>query len=247
MYILARVFSTIEPTPKEILVRHQPSVLPILCLRHGETKYTGQPNDLTLEGESHVRHIAGSLVSSWMCASQIAHRNLAIVSSPAPRARYTAEVVAEVLGYKGPIRIRNGLQPMIWRDPVRALAACKGLSGKGYVDYETEPVFADSTIFETPDEVKKRWYAFFSEHVRFALRFGPKHAIFVSHYEVFCSIVRDLFGIVATEATALRYVEPIYLHVITTADVDQVVVVGGFRHRVAAVKFHLPTCSFHPV
>ena len=217
-------------------MHHQPSVLPILCLRHGETKYTGQPNDLTPEGEQHVRQVASSLVSSWVCAGQIVHPDLAIVSSPAPRARY-----------KAPIRIRNGLQPMIWRDPVRALAACKGLSGKGYIDYETEPVFADSTIFETPGEVKKRWYAFFSEYVRFALRFGPKCAIFVSHYEVFCSIVLDLFGIVATEATALRYVEPIYLHVITTADVDHVVVVGGFRRQVAVVKFHLPTCSLHPI
>lgn len=228
-------------------MHHQPSVLQILCLRHGETKYTGQPNDLTPEGELHVRQVAGSLVSSWVRVSQIAHHDLVIMSSPAPRARYTAEVVAEVLGYKGPVRIRNGLQPMIWRDHDRALAVCKGLSGKGYIDYETEPAFADSTIFETPDEVQKRWYAFFSEYIRFALAFGPKQVICVSHYEVFCNIVRDIFGIVATETTALQYAEPIYVYVITTADVDKVVVVGGFRHQVAAVQFHLPTCSFHPV
>lgn len=222
-----------------------PRYLKLLFLRHGKTNYTGKPNDLTPEGELHARQVAADFVSSWVRRSKIAHSDLTMVSSPAPRAQYTAAVVAEVLGYKEPVVIRDELQPMIWRDPDRALVACKGLSGKGYIDYETEPVFADPMIFETPDEVRKRWYSFFSEYIQFALKTGPGNAIFVSHYEVFCNLVRDIFGIVASEATALQYVEPIDLSVSSFVIPNRVVLSGFFRNRVAAIMFDLSDCSFH--
>lgn len=222
-----------------------PRYLKLLFLRHGKTAYTGKEKDLTLEGELHVRQVAKDFVDPWLQVRKVTYGDLAIVSSPSPRAEYTAKVVAEVLGYKMPIMKRDELQPTIWRDPVRALAACEGLSGKGYIDYETEPAFADPTVFEPHDEVKKRSYSFFSEYIRSALQSGPTCAIFVSHYEVFSPLVRDVFGVIASEATALRHVEPISLSVCLMEGTDRVILSGFFRNLVAAIQFDLSDCSFH--
>lgn len=228
-------------------MNHKKSALHFLLLRHGPTAYTGKPNDLTPEGEIRVRQVAKDFVEPWFRMSRITHGELSMVSSPSPRAQYTAEVVAEVLGYKTPIIKRDELQPMILRDPDRALAAYRGLSGRGYIDYETEPVFADPAIFEPPDEVRKRWYTFFSAYIRSAFRSGPRHALFFSHYEVFCHPVCDVFGIVASEATALKHGEPICLSVLPTLRHERVIIFGRFRGQKAIVIFDLLTHTMIPL
>jgi broad specificity phosphatase PhoE len=228
-------------------VNQQPSALRILCLRHGKTDYTGQPKDLTPEGERHIREVAYELRVSWIYKYIIDLSQLAIVSSGAPRAQYTAEVVAQVLGHQAPLILRDELQPMIWRDPSRAAAACNGLSGKGYIDYETEPVFADPAVFETPAEVRARWYAFLSEYISSAFEGkAAQSTILVSHYELFCNVVNDIFGIAPSESSALRHGEPISFSVYPTDHKERVLLYGLFRDKCAIVDFDLSSLVITP-
>jgi broad specificity phosphatase PhoE len=225
----------------------QLSVVRILCLRHGKTKYTGKLNDLTPEGELHIREIAADIAVSWIAKHSIDLSQLAVVSSSAPRARYTAEVVAQVLGHRAPLIICSELQPMIWRDHTRALAACNGLIGKGYINYETEPVFSDPTIFETPDEVRARWYSFLSQYITSVLeQKSARCTILVSHYELFCNVVNDLFGIAASESTALAHGEPVHLSDFPTNYKERVILLGRFRGELGMAVFDLSTLVLTP-
>lgn len=222
---------------------HSP-ILKILCVRHGKTNYTGIFPDLTDEGIAHIRHIANNHVAQWV--DNLPSRRLNIVSSPAPRARGTAWVIAEEIGYTMPATIRDEIDAMQWKDKERCLDALKGLWGKGYIDYETEPVFADPTLFEIPGEIRARWYAFLGMYINKALAsVFPEHAILVSHYEVFCNITRDLFGIVASEQTALGYGEPIELSISLTSDPILVNLSGIFRGQEVVVTFDLSSHTIY--
>lgn len=215
------------------------SVFEILCLRHGKTNYTGIFPDLTPDGEAEVRQVAKDSVLPWVQKHNIDLRELYIASSPAPRAHGTAAVVAEVIKHQGSLIPRIEIGSLVWRDYKRAFAACNGLSGKGYINYETEPVFADPTIFETPSEVRTRWYAFLSRYISDAFHLNRRHTILVSHYEVLCNLVHDLFGVVASEETALRHVEPIFLSVSLCDPTGLVLISGTFRGKEAIVVFDL--------
>lgn len=210
--------------------------LSLLCVRHGKTQYTGILPDLTEDGIAEVRRVAFEHVAPWMDAERVSGRTPALETSPAPRAHGTAITLARALEHRRPIRVRKELDALVWRDPARARAACQGLSGKGYIDYETEPVFADASIFETPGEVRARWYAFLAKRIRTA-RKSPtlRSAVIVSHYEIFCNLTRDIFGIIANESTALKYAEHITLWVRHRDCGRMVIIEGEFRgeHRTA--------------
>lgn len=220
-------------------------ILSFLCLRHGKTRYTGILPDLTEEGIAEVRSVALKHVGPWMDAERAAGRNPVIEASPAPRAHGTALVVAESLQLRRRVRLCEDLNSLAWRDPARARAACQGLSGKGYIDYETEPVFADASIFETPSEVRDRWYQFLAKRIMIARRSPSRRsAAVVSHYEVFCNPTRDLFGIVATESTALQYAEHLTLRVKRGTCGRLVEVEGEFRGERRSAHFDLEKKRF---
>lgn len=214
--------------------------LHLLCVRHGKTNYTGVFPDLTDEGMEHVRSVANNQIPEWIKTFNVPNNRFAIISSPAPRAYGTASVIAEELGDTNPIIIRDELGPIIWKDAERCKIALKGLSGVGYIDYETEQVFANPKLFETPSEVRTRFYSFFAHYINTAFDAPqPLHGILVSHYESLCNITRDMFGIVASEMTALQHVEPIALSVSLTNNPRNVYIVGVFRDRRAHVLFDL--------
>lgn len=223
------------------------SVLEILCLRHGKTNYTNGEKDLTPEGESHVRQVGKDIVLPWILENHRHGGCLNVLSSPAPRAQYTAQCLLESVGYTDGFLIEHQIGPTLWRDPKRALAACNGLSGKGYINYETEPVFADPEVFEPPHAVRERWYAFLASYIwrsHLSLPNGSRqYALFVSHYEVLCNLVFDLFNISATRETELRHAEPIYLSISPPGVGGWVRIVGTFRDQKASANFNLWECA----
>lgn len=221
---------------------------PILCFigaRHGETRYTGTFPDLTEEGVKQSQDAARA-ISRWIQAYGISPAGISIVSSPAPRARGTAEVIKEMLTLTGDVVIDPALSPMAWRDPERCRVALGGFSGRGYIDYETEPVFADPTLFETPSEMRTRSFARLADRIRVAMRGeGASYEIAVSHYEVWCHLMAELFGIVASESEAYRLGETMELAVFPATD-DRVMILGVCRGEQHSMLFDLRELIFLP-
>lgn len=228
----------IHCTHKESRVKAQK--LQLLCIRHGKTNYTDVFPDLTNEGMEHVRSVANTEIPKWIDTYSIPRDGLIVVSSPAPRAHGTASVIMEELGHTSPIILKDELGPTKWEDVERCKIALRGFSGVGYINYETEPVFADPELFETPGEVRARFYTFLAHYINIAFDAPqPLHGILVSHYESLCNITRDVFGIVASEKTALQYVEPIALSIALTNDSRYVYIAGTFRERKSHSLFDL--------
>jgi hypothetical protein len=134
------------------------------------------------------------------------------------------------------------LGPVVRRDEERARKVYADLgAGNRHVSYENEPDFQNPKIFEPPMEVRARWY---DDLARYIMYHSAHPAIFVSHYEVLCNLVHDVFGIVATKETELRHAEPIYL---TISEFDResglVLIAGKFRDKASEAIFNLWECS----
>lgn len=224
----------------------QEPILRTQYLRHGHTKYTGAGLDLTVEGIAQAIRAANVDVAYWMRHNKIAPRSLLIMSSPAARAYGTADTIVKTLRLPGEIIIDPDLSPMTWRDPERCKAALGGLAGRGYIDYETEPIFGDPSLFETQEEMRKRAFKRFARRIREARDTGrPQYELSFSHYEVFCHYVAALFDIVASESTALRYAEPIELTVFDVST-DSCLVLSEFRKQTSWLTFNIAEETFVP-
>ena len=217
----------------------QKPVLRLLCLRHGQTRYTGVLPDLTEEGQAKVKRAALVDVSYWIRRNKIASAALRIVHSPAARAEGTASIIAEAIRHPHPIVVNEEIGPMAWRDPIRCKEALGGLFGRGYIDYETEPTFGDSSLFETQSEMRERRFAHLARRIDAAARgTEPQCEIEISHYEFLCPLTAELFGVVASESTALQYVEPIELAFYEMGN-DVYYVSGRFRNLDRSAAFSL--------
>lgn len=210
-------------------------LLRLFCLRHGESTYTNTFPDLTPIGAEQVKKTAEEKLLLWLEKHQVEKNTLTLTSSKAPRALGTSHIIKQISGIKKRIRPIPALAPMKWRNHEKCLEALKGLHGRGYIDYETEPIFSDASLFETVLEMRERWYKHFTDLIILAQGKNiPPHRIIVSHYEVLCPIVSDLFGITASADTALNNAEAIELDVYK--DSYGVIVVSGFfrnMHQVA--------------
>lgn len=207
-------------------------IIDITLLRHGRTDYTEKGLDLTDEGEAHSRQVAEKSVLPWLDVLQVRRQDLSIITSPAARAKGTGTVISQVVGNDRGIVVYEVLKPMAWRDPVRALAILGDMKKRGgYIDYETEKCFADSSIFETHKEVKERWHKFFAQYITSLTHRTEmcRATVLVAHYELLCNVVHDLFGVVSSEATALQHTEPIFLSLHRTDDANLILVEGKFR------------------
>ena len=218
--------------------------LVLLGVRHGATDYTDTGLDLTELGRAQVKELAQKQVLKWMARHGVTDDTLMLVSSHAPRARGTTALIKLHADLPTSVVVDPLLGPMQWRDPKRCAVALKGLKGRGYIDYETEPVFADPTMFETPVEMHKRWYAYLTKLIVEAREGNVlPHRILVSHYEVLCHITRDLFSVIATESAALKNAEHIELSISVGAG-DLAYVRGVFRDIYVERTFNLVSQRF---
>ncbi len=203
--------------------------LNVLLLRHGKTAYTDIFPDLTQEGIDHVRRVANTEIRPWVETQEHLGYRIHLMTSPAPRAHGTAHVVAKEVGLPDPF-FDPALRPMDQRDVVGCRTALGTLSGRGYINYETEPVFRDASLFEQPQEIRRRFY---DSIIQWTHRFGRNQErsalIIVSHYETLCALTEELFFVTATETTALRHAETISLSIHTSDRDGLYVVCGEFR------------------
>ena len=209
--------------------------LRMLLIRHEKTRYVDPFPDLTDEGLERAQQLAEGPVRAWMTKHEVEPDRLRMLSSTASRAHGTAWTIAKEIGYTYPHRISfpDGLGPMVWRDEKKAVELLSVFRGKTYVDYETESVFKNAEVFETPSEARTRFYATLARELKHHLHFSwYRHAIVVSHYELLCNIVHDFFGIVASEHTALQHGEPIQLSFQRYPPYgNEILIFGEFRGR----------------
>lgn len=219
-------------------------LLKILFIRHGQSTYKDTMPDLTPEGLRQIEEETAPNVLNWMNRHRIIEEELILTSSPAARARGTAQALKRAVQMIRKVYISHAIAPMAFRDPERCTVALKGLKGRGYIDYETESVFRDSTLFETPEEIRIRCYEEISRLVKKARsRVIYSQRMIFSHYEVLCPITQDLFHITPSATTALRNGEHIEL-VVSECDENHVLVKGLFRGTQEESKFSLDKLSF---
>jgi len=200
-------------------------------MRHGKTNYTGTFPDLTDEGTHQVRTEGLEQVRRWMAEHSIAPEMLSIVSSPAPRAHGTASIIKDGIGHTREIILTHEIEPLRWKKPERCAEVIREMSG--YINLESEPRFADSSLFEPLHEVHKRWSTYITSSVEKAMRTEVSaNQILVAHYETFCGIVSSLFGIPPVKESELQHVEGIELRIFRDSDA-QYVVQGSFRGKTA--------------
>ncbi len=88
----------------------------LILVRHGEAIVSDSNRYLTLEGRSFFRKTARTMLKSGVEPSLI-------ISSPLIRAVQTADILAESLGYKGLLIVRDELKPGFSMELLKALLA----------------------------------------------------------------------------------------------------------------------------
>jgi broad specificity phosphatase PhoE len=227
-------------------VQQQP-VLRLYCLRHSKTPYSNIFPDLTDEGKAMAESVASQDVLHWMRRHGINGRgDLAMYSSPSPRALGTAHVIKEVIGHPHDVLLERDIEPLRWYDPIECKKVMMSLAGT-YIHLETEPRINDPKLFEPIPEVRSRTYGYLARMVEHACTAKVlPNGIVVAHYEVFCHLVLEIFGIVATRETELRHVEPIELAFYEMAR-GTFYITARFRDLDRAVVFNLEDRMFTPV
>jgi len=195
-----------EPNSTEVVVDF---------IRHGKSVYSEQGRDLTPEGEKQVIASAREIIEKINPAKEI----VVLLSSPAARAKGSAEIIAGLMdekkieiyhrGVTGSMRNFDQKDKKyleeLWHDAEKA-----GVSAD--VLYAKHPKFqAQSEKFETQGEVRKRaervfnWIRYLAEHAKKTDK--TIHIIGVSHFEFLNPIMEDLFGHKVEEGKGISYGE----------------------------------------
>jgi len=234
-----------QPLEKEILLKNLPLLLQFLCLRHGQTQYTGAFPDLTGEGIAHMKKVGKTIIRPWIRTRQALSGRLQVISSTAVRALGSAHTAMVHINWRQGVDLVEEIGPMAWRDEALCQQALKGLVGRGYIDYETEPVFADASLFETPTEMRQRSFKFFADYVRDRWVL-IRCCILFSHYEFLCPWTNELFGIVPSEETALKHGEHFELSFYQVND-STMLIRGTFRGEKKEALFDTDWLTVTPI
>lgn len=200
----------------------------ITLLRHGQTEYTDEYPDLTAEGTATIEKSAAQI------AKGLRHdEEPTIVSSDKARARGTADIIKEKLGYPKDVKIQPSMSAMELRDQERAKAIFEELLAENKSAHSEEaPVrgvdraylhdqrFEDATIYEPRSEVEKRFFRNLEYTIR-AFNVVRKHEelqkphiIGVSHFELLGQLSEQVFNLTERGEEPLKHGELIEIEVL---------------------------------
>lgn len=197
----------------------------LIFLQHGETDYTDSEFDLTPEGVKSIQAAAMYLLS--ILKGYIVR----LFYSPKPRAKASAFVLNDELG---PLIVESGINRHIGsirlQDPEKAMALFKEFSSNPdglkpvKFAYLTDERFNDPKICETWAQTKGRFYWYLGYLIRELFWKNnnketdgkPQCIISITHYELLCHFLIDLFGIGKSLGDALKYGEIIDVQVFAT-------------------------------
>lgn len=212
----------------------------IIFLRHGQTDYTDVFPDLTKEGQAVIRDAAEKIKSMLFN-----DRNVVITASPAVRAKGSAAIVAEVLGYNGKKIIEEQITSCAAiKDKKRAIALFNEHFSKGGIDglslaYNTDPRYEDGEVIEPRSKVHQRFLKYLSKSVCHLLVCRtPLCIINVSHYEFLYYFVELVFNIDYQKEKPLGHGESIVISVFDVKQPDVVGIKVSFRNKKAEKRFN---------
>lgn len=160
----------------------------LLFLRHGKTAYTGQFPDLTDEGKREISDAADHI------AEIVGNKTFVqIVSSSAPRALGSADIINKRLGMQSVIEEEPAIRCMDFYDSEKAKAIWASFPNARAVDcaYATDSQFEEGTVIEKRSAIQHRFFNYLSTlFERFAANKSHDVSIYVSHYEVLWSLVK---------------------------------------------------------
>lgn len=180
---------------------------PVFWVRHGQTDYTDVFPDLTDTGKKLLRMRAEEI------RGDLSGRHAALITSPTVRTRGSASVIAQVLGYRGKIRIEPDIASAVVRDKIRGMELFNEYVKRGDHDglaiaYSTDPRYEDPSIFEPRSEVKARFYRYLARVIRRLLRYRPDFClVHISHYEFLYHFVERVFELDYTKDRPLSFAE----------------------------------------
>lgn len=206
-----------------------------IFLRHGQSDYTGDLPDLTSDGVETIRKSAIAIEPLT-----IGFKEVAIVSSPTPRAFGSADIIARKLGYKKSICQEPALQAAVVKDMAIASALFKEHAKNGDVRkfYMTNPCYEDSCIIEPRSEVRKRFFCYFTKMIRYLLinLSAPLCVIHVCHYENLYHLVEYLFELDFAKDEPLECGEIIVISIYYSEEQNTIEVTACFRGRKSPLR-----------
>ncbi len=214
----------------------------IFFLRHGQTYYTDKFPDLTNKGMETISKSA-NLIQTLLNGNS----NVVIITSPAPRARGSAALIAKTIGYHGTIKKEYAIQGTIFKDKKKGRALLDEYMAKGGIRaldmaYKTDPRYEEMpNIIEPRSKIRKRFFKYFAKIIEglIARQRRPLNLICVSHYEILYHFVEHFFELDYTKDEPLGHGEIIAVSIfdICIENVNVVELEITFRKETIYRKF----------
>ncbi len=188
----ARESREVEPSPKEMVVD---------LVRHGESKYTGTPPDLTARGQAQIESYAEGLVKDI----DPEHDTVVLWHSPMARTEGSADIIQQELGRGGGVVAKRQSIPtmrmMDIKNPeqmedVWNMMVTRGMTEGEILEHEVFQGTPNETV-ETMPEMERR-----SRRLLNGLRYAFEHVdpgerrlriIGVSHFEILNPLLSKVF------------------------------------------------------
>lgn len=156
----------------------------IFFLRHGKTEYTGNFPDLTDTGKEEIRSSAEEL---HRLITKKPNKTVRIISSPAPRALGSADIIASKLGNGIKVEKEDAIRCMDFYNEKQANMIWTKFGTARDVDraYATHPTFESGIAIERRSSIQARFEGFLQRLFLESHTIDcPDFTICTSHFEI---------------------------------------------------------------
>src|SRR3989344_1414895 len=217
----------------------------ISIMRHGATEYTEQYPDLTDLGAEQITIQAKKLKEKIDQEKE----DVFIASSPAARARGSADIVRTELGGRE-TRVMRSMRGVQIRNREEAMRMIQEIIGpdkdvkKMDRAYAHDPQFEERVdVWEPRSNIEKRFFNGFEHLVRVFNKYNETnsqkiaHFVGVSHFELLNHLVKRVFHLDSPEADQLNFGEMIEMTVLGAREEHHIPILITFRGKTKEIVF----------
>lgn len=204
----------------------------VSIMRHGETEYTEEYPDLTELGKEQIAESARKIKEEVG-----PNEDVLIASSPATRARGSADIIKRELGVEAENRILKSIRPIKIKDLEEGRETFAEFWGPGGLRredlpkwdkfYATDPRFENRPKVQEPrSTAEKRSLRGLDYLIGFMSRYRASHPdriprlVAVSHFEFLNHLVRKPFSLDKDNIDELKFGEPIEITLLKSKEND---------------------------